>query len=152
MFDQWPKHTKERSGGKFQKLERPCAIQFWKMLLRLAFPHVFLCFSHGNPGWQVRQHKSGMIIQEASWPIPCRAKDKFGMQKNNPRPGARETTWCLRARTAFPEDPSSVPSITDGSQLSLTPAMGGSKSPSDLWGPCAHLHIPQHLHKFKTKS
>lgn len=65
MFDQWPKHTKERPGGKFQKLERPCAIQFLKDAIMTCISHVFLCFFHGNPRWQVRQYKKGMIIQEA---------------------------------------------------------------------------------------
>lgn len=44
------------------------------------------------------------------------------MQKKQPVTRGQRDDWWLRAHTAFLEDPSSVPSITDGSQLSITPA------------------------------
>lgn len=62
MFDQWPKHTIKETWKKVPEIGKTLRHSVSKDDVTTCISHVFLCFSHGNPGW----HKKGMIIQEAS--------------------------------------------------------------------------------------
>ena len=55
---------------------------------------------------------------------------------------AGEMAQGLKARTALPEEQSSIPSTSDGSELPITPALEGPNT-SSL---CGHLHSRACLH------
>jgi hypothetical protein len=49
--------------------------------------------------------------------------------------------WCLKARTAFVDDPSSLPSTHKAAHNSVTPDQEDPMPSSDLWAPGTHAYM-----------